>query len=120
MTENNKKEVPSAAKVCGRISLVISCLGMLGMLLIVIASVMPSYQGTSLMIHSEDAARAVVFFVGCAIGYLLPPLGGLLGIISLIIMLVDRRKKMIWLPIAGTAIGIIAFVGSILATVALM
>ncbi len=62
MAGSNVKKVPVAAKVLGWISMVLSCLGIIGMLLIVIATAMPSYQGSSAMIHSEDFSKAAVFF----------------------------------------------------------
>ena len=47
---------------------------------------------------------------------MLAPVGGLLGIISMIVMLVKRSRKILWLPITGAAIGMFAFVGSVIAT----
>ena len=113
-------KVPTAAKVLGWISMVLSCLGMIGVVLILIAAAMPSYQGSSVQIQSEDVSKAAVFFLGMCIGYMLSPVGGLLGIISMIIMLIKRSRKMIWLPITGAAIGLIAFVGTTLAGVFLI
>ena len=113
-------KVPTAAKVLGWISMVLSCLGMIGVVLILIAAAMPSYQGSSVQIQSEDVSKAAVFFMGMCIGYMLSPVGGLLGIISMIIMLIKRSRKMIWLPITGAAIGLIAFVGTTLAGVFLI
>ena len=120
MAGSNVKKVPVAAKVLGWISMVLSCLGIIGMLLIVIATAMPSYQGSSAMIHSEDVSKAAVFFFGEALGLMLSPVGSLLGIISMIIMLTKRNRKMIWLPITGAAIGFIALFGTILASVNLI
>ncbi len=119
MTENNVTKVPTAAKVLGWISMVMSGLGMIGMVLIVVASAMPSYQGSSPLIHSEDASKLLVFLLGAVLGYMLAPLGGISGIISLIVMLTKRNRKMLWLPITGIAIGTVAFTGSILATVSM-
>lgn len=109
MAESNVK-VSAVAKVFGWISVVMSCLGIIGAVLIVVAMLMPSYQGTSVQIQSEDAAKAGVFFIGCAIGEMCSSGGFLSGLISLIIMLVKKSKKKIWLPIAGMVIGISAFV----------
>ena len=78
---------------------------------------MPSYQGTSVQIQSEDAAKVVVFFLGCVIGYGVSPLGFISGIVSLIIMLTKPNKKMIWLPITGTALGLAGVFGVLLAIV---
>lgn len=117
---NPVNKVPAAAKVLGWISVVLSCLGIIGMVLIVIATAMPSYQGSSAQIHSEDVSKGVVFFLGDALGLMLSPIGGLLGIISMIIMLTKRNKKMIWLPITGAAIGLIALIGTIMASVNLV
>lgn len=114
---NPVNKVPTAAKVLGWISMVLSCLGMIGVVLILIATAMPSYQGTSVQIQSEDVSKAAVFFLGDALGLMLSPVGGLLGIISMIIMLTKRNRKMIWLPIAGAAIGLIALFGTIYASV---
>ena len=120
MTENNVTKVPTAAKVFGWISMVMSGLGMIGMVLIAVASAMPSYQGSSPLIHSEDASKMLVFLLGAVLGYMLAPLGGISGIISLIVMLTKRNRKMLWLPITGIAIGTVAFIGSILATVSMI
>ena len=120
MTENNVTKVPTAAKVFGWISMVMSGLGMIGMVLIAVASAMPSYQGSSPLIHSEDASKMLVFLLGAVLGYMLAPLGGISGIISLIVMLTKRNRKMLWLPITGIAIGTVAFIGSILATVSVI
>lgn len=120
MTENNVTKVPTASKVLGWISMVMSGLGMIGMVLIAVASAMPSYQGSSPLIHSEDASKMLVFFLGAALGYTTAPLGGILGIISLIVMLTKRNRKMLWFPITGIAIGTVAFIGSILATVSMI
>lgn len=114
---NPVNKVPTAAKVLGWISMVLSCLGMIGVVLILIATAMPSYQGTSVQIQSEDVSKAAVFFLGDALGLMLSPVGGLLGIISMIIMLTKRNRKKIWLPIAGAAIGLIALFGTIYASV---
>lgn len=81
---------------------------------------MPSYQGSSPFIHSEDASKMLVFLLGAVLGYMLAPLGGISGIISLIVMLTKRKRKMLWLPITGIAIGTVAFIGSILATVSMI
>ena len=120
MAENNVTKVPTAAKVFGWISMVMSGLGMIGMVLIAVASAMPSYQGSSPFIHSEDASKMLVFLLGAVLGYMLAPLGGISGIISLIVMLTKRNRKMLWLPITGIAIGTVAFIGSILATVSMI
>ena len=117
MTENNVKKIPTVAKVFGWVSLIMSGLGMIGMILIVIASAMPSYQGSSPLIHSEDASKMIVFFLGGVLGYLLSPLGCLSGIISFIVMLTKHNTKKIWLAITGTVIGLVSLFGSILATV---
>ena len=120
MTENNVKKAPTVSKVFGWISLVLSCLGVLGMILIVIAAAMPTYQGTSAQINSEGMAKAFVFFIGDGLGLMVSPLGGIAGLISMITMLTKRSAKMIWLPITGMALGAFAFVGTILASVALI
>ena len=120
MTENNVKKVPTVSKVFGVISLVFSCLGIFGMILIFIAMVMPSYQGASAQINSEGLAKAFVFFFGGAFGLKLSPLGGISGIVSLITMLTKRSVKMIWLPITGIVLGVIGLFGTILASVALI
>lgn len=116
-TANPVNTVPTAAKVFGWISMVLSCLGIIGMVMIFSVTAMPSYQGSNTLIHSEDAARLIVFFLGAVLGYMFSPLGGISGIISLIIMLTKRNRKKIWLPITGIAIGLVALFGSILATV---
>ena len=109
-----------SSKVFGWISLILSCLGVLGAVLILIASAMPSYQGTSAQIHSEDAAKAGVFFLGLLLGYSMSSIGGIFGIISLITMLTKRAKKMLWLAITGAALGAGGFIGTILASVFLI
>lgn len=117
MVENSVNKIPTVSKVFGVLSMVLSGLGMIGMVLIIIATAMPSYQGSSALIHSEDASKALVFFLGMCLGEMCAPVGGLFGIISMIVMLVKRKRKMLWLPITGAAIGLFAFVGSILAAV---
>ena len=119
MAESNVKQVPSSAKVLGWISMVFSCLGMIGMVLILIATAMPSV-GSTAHITSEDASKTLVFIVGNMLGLLCPFPGGLTGLISLIIMLTKRNTKMIWLPITGIALGAIALIGTILASVNLI
>ena len=114
MAENSVNKVPTVSKVFGVLSLVLSGLGIIGMVLIIIAIGMPS--GSSVLIDSKDGAKLTVFFLGACLGYMLAPVGGLFGIISMIIMLVKRSRKMLWLPITGAAIGMFAFVGSIIAT----
>lgn len=117
MVEGNVNKVPTVAKVFGWISMVLSCLGIIGMVMILSVIVLPSYQGSDSLIHSEDAAKLIVYFIGAVLGYMLSPLGSLSGIISLINMLKRRNRKMIWLPITGIAIGVVALFGSILSTV---
>ena len=117
MVENSVNKIPTVSKVFGVLSMVLSGLGMIGMVLIIIATAMPSYQGPSALIHSEDASKALVFFLGMCLGEMCAPVGGLFGIISMIVMLVKRKRKMLWLPITGAAIGLFAFVGSIIAAV---
>ena len=113
MAGNDVKKIPAAAKVFGWISIILSGLGIIGAVLIVIASAMPS--GSSVLIQSEDAARITVFFLGIILGWCVSSLGSVSGIISLITMLVKRNKKMIWLPITGIALGVFAFFAAILA-----
>lgn len=113
MAGNDVKKIPAAAKVFGWISLILSGLGIIGAVLIVIASAMPS--GSSVLIQSEDAARITVFFLGMILGWCVSSLGSVSGIISLITMLVKRNKKLIWLPITGIALGVFAFFAAILA-----
>jgi hypothetical protein len=117
MVENSVNQVPKVSKVFGVLSLVFSGLGIIGMVMIIIAAAMPS--GRSVLIDSESGARLTVFFLGVCLGYMLAPVGGLFGIISMIVMLVKRKRKILWLPITGAAIGMFAFVGSILATVSI-
>ena len=114
---NPVNKMPTAAKVLGWISMVLSCLGIIGMVLVFVATAMPS--GSGVEIDSEGGARLAVFFIGICLGSMLSPVGGLLGIISTIIMLTKRNKKMIWLPITGIVLGAVAFIGSILGIVAL-
>lgn len=117
MVENSVNQAPKVSKVFGVLSLVFSGLGIIGMVMIMIAAVMPSGRGV--LIDSESGARLTVFFLGACLGYMLAPVGGLFGIISMIVMLVKRKRKILWLPITGAAIGMFAFVGSILATVSI-
>ena len=117
MVENSVNQVPKVSKVFGVLSLVFSGLGIIGMVMIMIAAVMPSGRGV--LIDSESGARLTVFFLGACLGFMLAPVGGLFGIISMIVMLVKRKRKILWLPITGAAIGMFAFVGSILATVSI-
>ena len=117
MADSNVNKVPTVAKVFGWISMALSCLGLLGTVLVIISALMPSYQGTSVQIQSEDAAKVAVFFLGCVIGYGVSPLGFISGIVSLIIMLTKPNKKMIWLPITGTALGLAGIFGVLLAIV---
>lgn len=117
MTEKNDNKVPSLGKVFGWISMIMSGLGMIGMILIFISAAMPAHKGSSPLIQSEDAAKMLVFFLGGVLGYMSSPLGCLSGLVSFIIMLTKRNTKMIWLPIAGAVIGVVALFGSILATV---
>lgn len=114
MVENSVNKVPKGPKVLGVLSMVFSGLGIIGMVMIMIAAAMPSGRGV--LIDSEGAARLTVFFLGACLGFMLAPVGGLLGIISMIVMLVKRSRKMLWLPITGAAIGMFAFVGSVIAT----
>ena len=120
MAESNVNKVPTVAKVFGWIAIALSCIGIIGIVLIAIATAMPSSQGTSPLIQSKDAAKMTVFVLGMATGTLISPLGSVSGIVSLIIMLVKRNIKMIWLPITGTAVGLVALFGTILATVNLI
>ncbi|PWJ69466.1 hypothetical protein B0O40_1834 [Ruminococcaceae bacterium R-25] len=114
MVENSVNKVPKGPKVLGVLSMVFSGLGIIGMVMIMIAAALPS--GRSVQIESVEATKLIVFFLGACLGYMLAPVGGLLGIISMIIMLVKRSRKILWLPITGAAIGMFAFVGSIIAT----
>lgn len=114
MVENSVNKVPKGPKVLGVLSMVFSGLGIIGMVMIMIAAALPS--GRSVQIESVEATKLIVFFLGACLGYMLAPVGGLLGIISMIIMLVKRSRKMLWLPITGAAIGMFAFVGSVIAT----
>jgi hypothetical protein len=117
MVENSVNKVPKGPKVLGVLSMVFSGLGIIGMVMIIIALALPS--GRSVQIESVEATKVIVFFLGACLGYMLAPVGGLLGIISMIIMLVKRSRKILWLPITGAAIGMFAFVGSIMATAGL-
>lgn len=117
MVENSVNKVPKGPKVLGVLSMVFSGLGIIGMVMIMIAAALPS--GRSVQIESVEATKLIVFFLGACLGYMLAPVGGLLGIISMIIMLVKRSRKILWLPITGAAIGFFAFVGSIIATAGL-
>lgn len=114
MVENSVNKVPKGPKVLGVLSMVFSGLGIIGMVMIMIAAALPS--GRSVQIESVEATKLIVFFLGACLGYMLAPVGGLLGIISMIVMLVKRSRKILWLPITGAAIGMFAFVGSIIAT----
>ena len=114
MVENSVKKVPKGPKVLGVLSMVFSGLGIIGMVMIMIAAALPS--GRSVQIESVEATKLIVFFLGACLGYMLAPVGGLLGIISMIVMLVKRSRKILWLPITGAAIGMFAFAGSIIAT----
>lgn len=114
MVENSVNKVPKGPKVLGVLSMVFSGLGIIGMVMIMIAAALPS--GRSVQIESVEATKLIVFFLGACLGYMLAPVGGLLGIISMIIMLVKRSRKILWLPITGAAIGMFAFAGSIIAT----
>ena len=114
MVENSVKKVPKGPKVLGVLSMVFSGLGIIGMVMIMIAAALPS--GRSVQIESVEATKLIVFFLGACLGYMLAPVGGLLGIISMIVMLVKRSRKMLWLPITGAAIGMFAFAGSVIAT----
>ena len=117
MVENSVNKVPKGPKVLGVLSMVFSGLGIIGMVMIMIAAALPS--GRSVQIESVEATKLIVFFLGACLGYMLAPVGGLLGIISMIVMLVKRSRKILWLPITGAAIGMFAFVGSLLATVSI-
>lgn len=119
MAESNVDQVPSSAKVLGWISMGFSGLGIIGMVLILIATAIPSV-GSTAHITSEDASKTLVFLCGEFLGMLSPFPGGLTGIISLVIMLKKHNTKMIWLPITGIALGAIAFFGTILASVNLI
>lgn len=114
---NPVNKVPTVAKVFGVISMILSGLGMIGMVLVFIASGMPS--GSGVLIDSEGGARLSVFFIGICLGCMLAPLGGVAGLISLINMLTRRSAKMIWLPITGMVLAAVALIGSILATVSI-
>ena len=114
MVENSVNKVPKGPKVLGVLSMVFSGLGIIGMVMIMIAAALPS--GRSVQIESVEATKLIVFFLGACLGYMLAPVGGLFGIISMIVMLVKRKRKMLWLPITGAAIGMFAFVGSVIAT----
>ena len=114
MVENSVNKVPKGPKVLGVLSMVFSGLGIIGMVMIMIAAALPS--GRSVQIESVEATKLIVFFLGACLGYMLAPVGGLLGIISMIVMLVKRSRKILWLPITGAAIGMFAFVGSVIAT----
>lgn len=114
MVENSVNKVPKGPKVLGVLSMVFSGLGIIGMVMIMIAAALPS--GRSVQIESVEATKLIVFFLGACLGYMLAPVGGLLGIISMIIMLVKRSRKILWLPITGAAIGMFAFAGSVIAT----
>lgn len=114
---NPVNKVPTVAKVFGVISMILSGLGMIGMVLVFIASGMPS--GSGVLIDSEGGARLSVFFIGICLGCMLAPLGGVAGLVSLINMLTRRSAKMIWLPITGMVLAAVALIGSILATVSI-
>lgn len=120
MAENNVNKVPGVSKAFGWISLVLSCLAFFGVLLVLIVAVMPSYNGTSVLIQSEDVAKMGVFFLGNVLGYMLSPVGGIAGIVSLITMLTKRSRKMLWLPITGIAVAGCAFIGTVLASVSVI
>ena len=117
MAGSDVQKVPAAAKVFGWISIILSGLGVIGAVMVLIASAMPS--GSSVLIQSEDAARITVFFFGMLLGCFVSFLGGVSGIISLITMLVKHNKKMIWLPITGVGLAVFAFFATIIATVEL-
>ena len=117
MAENNVNKVPGVSKAFGWISLILSGLAFLGVFMILTVTVMPSYEGTSVLIHSEDVAKMGVFFLGTVLGYMLSPVGGIAGIVSLITMLTKRSRKMLWLPITGIAVAGCAFIGTVLASV---
>lgn len=114
MAGSNVNKVPTASKAFGWISIILSGLGIIGAVMVLIASGMPS--GSSVLIQSEDAARITVFFFGMLLGCFVSFLGGVSGIISLITMLVKHNKKMIWLPITGIGLAAFAFIATIMAT----
>ena len=107
------KKVPAFTKVFGWISIVLAVLGIIGMIMLMAASAMPSGKGV--LIQSEDASKLGVLFIGLCLGVMLAPIGDITGTISLIGMLVSRNKKMIWLPITGIVVSALAFFGTIMA-----
>ena len=107
------KKVPAFTKVFGWISIVMAVLAIIGMIMVMAASVMPSGKGV--LIQAEDASKLGVLFIGLCFGVMLAPIGDITGTISLIGMLVSRNKKMIWLPITGIVVSALAFFGTIMA-----
>ena len=114
-TGSSANKVPTVSKVFGWISIIMSGLGIIGAVLMFIASAMPS--GSSVLIQSEDAAKLTVLFIGMVLGWYVSSLGGVAGLISLITMLVKKSKSKIWLPITGLAAGVFAFFAATIAMV---
>lgn len=106
MSDGNGKKAGSGAVALGYVSLALSVLGILGGILVLISALLPGSNSRSASIQSEDVRRAVLLFVGALC---LAPVGGIMGLVSLIRMLVKSGPRKLWLPIAAIAGSIAGF-----------
>lgn len=117
MPDGNREKVKSGAVTLGYVSLVFSVLGFLGGILVLVSALLPGSNSSSASIQSEDVRRAVLLFIGAGASVCLSPVGGIMGIVSLIKMLVKSGPRKLWLPITAM-VGSIA--GFILATLSIV
>ena len=109
MSDWNGKKAGSGAVALGYVSLALSVLGILGGILVLISALLPGSNSRSASIQSEDVRRAVLLFVGAGGALCLAPVGGIMGLVSLIRMLVKSGPRKLWLPIAAIAGSIAGF-----------
>ena len=110
MDQQEKK--PSAVPVVfSAIALTVSVLALIcAVLLIVVSTVGPESGGTATALTNRAVltVSGMIFFTGFT--WVFAMIGGLMGFIMLIVDIVVKRVKIIWIPILAMVLGVISMI----------
>ena len=101
--------------VASIISLIISGLSIISLIMVGVMILFAGSGGGSATAITNEAIlgmAGVLLFVACA--WILGGIGGIMGIVMIIIGLVKKYFRRIWIPILSVILGVIPFLGAIL------
>ena len=109
MSEIKGKKAGNAAVTLGRISIILSFIGLAGGIIIAIAFLIPK-SDVPHKISNVEVLRLIMFLIGAIPTYIVAPAGGIMGIISLVKMKGNGDRDMRRLPIAAVIMAVVAVV----------